>query len=198
MLHLHMSQPRQQITLEQHAAGRLIGSYRWIEKQLFRLVGAWSSVVSEPAVKVFLDQQSFEYAWHAELWADRMPDHRGLTPAGLTAPANSGVAAIFRQLADDSSITPTAAMLASVYRVILPRMIVTYGSHLSQGNGGGGDPTQRALRLILADEVTAWKAGEAHLQALLLDAESINVSIQQQKTLELLLLESGGLTNLET
>lgn len=189
-------QPSQSSSLDQHSAGRLIGAYRWTERQLFTLLGGWASTVSETGVKMFLDQQSFEYAWHAELWTDRLPDHRGLTPAGLTAPANPGVALMFRQLTDESSSSSTVAKLTAVYRVILPRLITTYSAHLNQANGSGNDPTQRALRLILADELTAWRVGETHLQSLLVDKEAVGEAIDQQQNLELALLDSGGLANL--
>lgn len=182
-------------SLDDHALTRLVGSYRWLEKQLFHLLGGWTTSVTQASIKIFLDEQSFEYAWHAELWADRLPDPERLAPAGLTAPPNRGVAALFHELAEAGSSLTTVEKLVSVYRVIVPRLVTAYSSHLHQAEGT--DSTQRALRLIVADELSAWRAGEGHVQSLLVDENAIVRASDQQHRVELLIVQAGGLVNLE-
>lgn len=187
---------RRVVALDLESAGRLVGSYRWIEKQLFHVLGRWSAIVPEAGIKIFLDQQSFEFAWHAELWADRLPDHRAA--GGLTAPANSGVAALFRALVDELDTSDTVEKLTAAYRVVLPRLVTAYSAHLDRATSAGNDPTQRALRLVLADELAAWRAGVAALDPLLVDESALDRSLEQQRRLEALLLRSGGIATLDT
>ena len=52
----------------------LVGEYRWIEAALFRLLGSWVADMPVAAVQVHLDAQSMRHAWHAELFADRLPE----------------------------------------------------------------------------------------------------------------------------
>lgn len=170
---------------------RRVGAYRWLERQLFHLLGSWAASVSQGSIKLFLSEQSFEYAWHAELWADRLPDPQTANPAGLTAPANPAVAALFRELVDANATWSTLEKLVAVYRVLIPRMVTMYSSHLQ--HQADDNHLQRALRLVIADEATAWRVGETHLQSLLVDAEAIDRAVGVQRRLESQVLASGGL-----
>ena len=64
------------------AAAALVGEYRWIENALYRLLGEWVTDMPVAAVQVHLDGQSLRHAWHAELWADRLPVLAGADPDG--------------------------------------------------------------------------------------------------------------------
>ena len=44
------------------------------------------------AVQVHLDGQSLRHAWHADLWADRLPVYAGADPTGLTVPSATSAA----------------------------------------------------------------------------------------------------------
>ena len=69
------------------ATAALVGEYRWIENALYGLLGAWVTDMPVAAVQVHLDGQSMRHAWHAELWADRLPVLAGADPDGLTVPS---------------------------------------------------------------------------------------------------------------
>ncbi len=141
----------------------LSGEYRWIEHALYALLGQWVLDVPLASVQVHLDAQSMRHAWHAELWADRLPqlarsDHDRLTvPSsttaalftllGVTVPATS------IRLADGGSIEPPTGLseeplelpgvlprLAGLYRVVLPRLVVSYQRHLSVTAAPTGGP----------------------------------------------------------
>ena len=64
-----------------------MGEYRWIENALYGLLGAWVTDMPVAAVQVHLDAQSMRHAWHAELWADRLPVLAGADPDALTVPS---------------------------------------------------------------------------------------------------------------
>ena len=65
----------------------VVGEYRWIENALYAMLGEWVTDMPVAAVQVHLDGQSLRHAWHADLWADRLPVLAGTDPAGVTAPS---------------------------------------------------------------------------------------------------------------
>ena len=69
-----------------------MGEYRWIENALYGMLGAWVTDMPVPAVQVHLDGQSLRHAWHADLWADRLPVQAGADPTGLTVPSATSAA----------------------------------------------------------------------------------------------------------
>jgi hypothetical protein len=60
-------------------AGRLGGS-RWIETELFGLMGNWVTATDEPAVRVLLSAQSLHHGWHADIWLDRFQNFADSIP----------------------------------------------------------------------------------------------------------------------
>ncbi len=161
----------------------LVGEYRWIEGALYRALGEWVTDMPVPAVQVHLDGQSMRHAWHAELWAERLPVLDGADPDALTVPSAPS-AAVFAALAGEPSPTggpgppwPEGAdgesgppgvlpRLAGLYRVVLPRLVTTYERHLQVAGEVTDGPVRRALRLVLNDEIEDWRAGERLVQRL--------------------------------
>ena len=84
----------------------LAGRYRWLEQELFQILGGWVATVPEPEVQAVLSTHSFHHAWHAQLWRERQPlfpgfdaDETATAPMGhdmvafvaaLAAPQDSG------------------------------------------------------------------------------------------------------------
>lgn len=163
-------------------AAALIGEYRWIEDALYRLLGQWVVDMPLATVQVHLDAQSMRHAWHAELWGDRLPVRDGFDPDVLTvssAPSAALVRALSGQDAgedgdpaqpwspDHPSGHPGALpQLAGLYRVALPRLVVSYERHLRSIAPVTDAPVARALRLVLNDEIEDWRAGEHMVQRL--------------------------------
>lgn len=160
----------------------LVGEYRWIENALYRRLGAWVHDTAVAAVQVHLDAQSMRHSWHAELWAERLPVMTGADPDGLTVPAPA-TAALFAALSGDPPVATGAGStwppadqvierpaalprLAGLYRVVLPRLVVTYQRHLRVVSAITDGPVARTLRLILNDEIEDWQAGERLVQRL--------------------------------
>jgi hypothetical protein len=171
------------VPLSLGAAAALVGEYRWIENALHGLLGEWVADMPVAAVKVHLDGQSLRHAWHADLWADRLPVLSGEDPAALTVPS-APTSALFALLtgipvatelpgsswppaSDEPSGRPGALpRLAGLFRVVLPRLVISYDSHLRAASPVTDRPVARALRLVLNDEVEDWRAGERLVQRL--------------------------------
>ena len=120
----------------------LVGEYRWIEHSLYRLLGEWVVDMPIAAVQVHLDALSMRHAWHAELWAERLPVRTGIDPDAWTVPSGpttalfaalSGVAPP-RQAPGSPGRWPTRTSSGHpgpcpawrLYRVVLPRLVTSY------------------------------------------------------------------------
>lgn len=156
--------PGDRTALELGQSAELLGAYCFVERRLFELTGAWSVEVDLPRLQVHLDQVSQQHAWHAELWAERLPVLAGVEPASLIAPLGPALGGVLDLLA----AAPTSPeRLAGLYRCVLPRLLATYGRHLRRAAPATDAPVVRALRLVRTDELAAWQAGEALLQSVI-------------------------------
>ncbi|HXQ18673.1 MAG TPA: hypothetical protein VN781_03500 [Acidimicrobiales bacterium] len=171
--------------LELGQAAALLGAYCFIERRLFELTGAWSVEVEPPRLQVHLDQVSQQHAWHAALWAERLPVLAGVEPASLIAPLGPSLGPVLDALASAPS---APERLAGLYRCVLPRLLSTYGRHLRRAVPATDAPVVRALRLVRTDELAAWQAGEALLQSLIDTAETAAVAAAAAARLEAQLL----------
>ena len=150
--------------LELAPAAELLGAYCFVERRLFELTGAWSVDADPPRVAVHLDQVSQQHAWHAELWAERLPVLAGIEPASLIRPLGATLGPVLDALA--VADTPVER-LAGLYRCVLPRLLTSYGRHLRRAVPATDAPVMRALRLVRTDELASWQVGEAQLEALI-------------------------------
>ncbi len=193
---------REVLPLTVGAVAAIVGEYRWIENALYGLLGAWVSEMPIAAVQVHLDEQSLRHAWHADLWADRLPVLAGADPAGLTTPS-AATAALFAVLdgheptsgmpgsawppADEEPTARPGALprLAGLYRVVLPRLVISYQRHLGATSLITDGPVARALRLVLNDEIEDWHAGERLVERLMArphDVEAVYEFLQRLET----------------
>jgi hypothetical protein len=158
-------------------AAEVQGAYRWVEHQLFELTGQWSSTAAVPAVRVHFDQQSLAHAWHADLWADRLPMLDGVDRQALTRPSGPILARLVAALADegtrgdDASVATDVRRLTALSRVVLPSLVAEYRSHLGRAVAVADQPTMRVLRLVADDEAVAVGVGESLLSAILADPD---------------------------
>jgi hypothetical protein len=196
----------QRLPLPLSTAADLIGGYRWIEHALYEVLGSWVIDIPLPGVAVHLDAQSTRHAWHASLWADRLPVLHGVDPDTLTQPPDPA-GAVLTTLAGSAPLpgTPVTAgwawdtdddrlppdppgalpRLAGLYRVVLPRLVVSYEYHLRAASAVTDAPLIRALRLILADEIEDWHAGERLVQRLVTRPHDVEAVYGFQQRLEL-------------
>jgi hypothetical protein len=204
------------LPLEDTAA--LVGTYRWIEAALHATLGAWVRHVPLPAVQVHLDAQSMRHAWHADLWAERLPVLRDAVPDALTRPSPAAAALLAGLDGADGPHDDRAAdgrpddraadgphddraddgppgalpLLAGLYRVALPRLIATYSRHLEVVSPVADAPLRRALRLVLADEVEDLLAGERLVERLMARPHDVDAVHAFTRRLEAVVVAADG------
>ncbi len=195
-------------------AAALIGEYRWIEDALYRLLGQWVVDMPLAAVQVHLDGQSMRHAWHAELWGDRLPVRDGVDPDALTVPSTpsavlvsalsgsgpvDGMGPTRPWSPDHPSGHPGALpQLAGLYRVALPRLVISYERHLRAIAPVTDAPVGRALRLVLNDEIDDWKAGEHMVQRLVTRPHDVVAVHEFLQYLESAVVGAGAVSGLVT
>jgi hypothetical protein len=174
------------------AQGRVIGAYQWIERRLFEVLGGWVATEPVAEARLLFDVYSQQHAWHAELWAERLPVLDGLDPATLTLPPSAEVDRLLALLAGKA---PTAGgtllRLVGLARVVFPRLIAGYGLHLRRAAPVADAPVVRSLRLVVRDEIEAWEATETLVQTLVDRPHDIAVVTAHQQALEEVLAGIG-------
>jgi len=193
----------------------LVGEYRWIETALFATLGSWVGDMPIAGVQVHLDAQSLRHAWHAELFADRLPVRAGFDPDGSTrpSPAASALLAALDGIeapaegpgstwppADQESAPRPGALprLAGLYRVVLPRLVTSYTRHLRVVAPVADGPLRRALQLVLRDEVEDWLSGERLVQRLITRPHDVAALYGFQEHLESVAVAAGAHSGLVT
>ena len=177
-----------------HVTASLVGGYRWIEQCLFEVLGRAAAQATRPGLRVHLDAQAARHAWHASLWADRLPVRDGVSADELTV-APAAAARILGVL--DGVESDTMSLVAGLYRVVLPRLVTGYRSHLAVAAPVSDGPVIRALGLVLSDEVEDWNGGERLIQGLLTRPDDVARAAALVTELESAVVEagpSGGLT----
>jgi hypothetical protein len=195
------------------ALAAVVGEYRWIENALYRLLGDWVTDMPIPAVQVHLDAQSMRHAWHAELWAERLPVLAGADPDGWTTPSVP-TTALFAALSgttpptgepgstwpaveEDAFGHPGALpRLAALYRVVLPRMVTSYERHLRVTSPMTDAPVARALRLVVNDEIEDWQAGERLVERLVSRPHDVAAVYEFLQRLEAAVVGAGASSGL--
>ena len=194
------------------AQARLVGSYLWVERRLFEVLGSWVASEPVPEAQVLFDVYSQQHAWHAELFADRLPALDSVDPDTLVLPPSAEVDRMLNVLAgvvpDDEHSSPDGALLGregagtpaggtlprlvGTGRVVLSRLVTGYTFHLRRVSTVAEAPMARCLRLVLRDETEQWQALEALTQALLRRPHDVAVVTGHQQRLEAMIAGAGA------
>lgn len=195
---LHFPLP---LPLEVSAA--LVGSYRWMEHQLFVLTGGWVQEMGDVEARLHLDLVSGEHGWHAELWEQRLPVLDRFDPERLTRPVGPAMAPLMAGLppaiaavAEASGAPGEVLALGALYRVVVPRLVATYEHHLSHAVPSTDGPTIRILRMVLRDELESWQSGERLVQRLLARVDQVEAVAEVTRRLETVVVAAGVGTGL--
>lgn len=138
---------------------RRLGGHRWVEERAFELLGGWACALPEPEVKVLFGGHSYHHAWHAELFAECLPELPSMgTREGLVVAPGPRVEAFFDAIGRTGG--DTVERLVGVYRVLLPAVIAAYRRDLSAMNPVSDAPAMRALELVVRDEVLDQREGD--------------------------------------
>ena len=160
-----------------------MGSYQWVERRLFEVLGSWVASEPVPEAQVLFDVYSQQHAWHAELFADRLPALDSVDSDALILPPSAEVERMLGVLAGARARrrpdTPTGSTPDGSGVSDVPgraaRCRVWWASagwcwpdwsratpSISDGSRRSSDaPMTRCLRLVLRDETEEWQAVEA-------------------------------------
>lgn len=142
---------------------RRFGQYRWAELQLFELLGEWARAAdSSPEAVAMFAAHCHHHAWHAELFAGRLPAVAGLDAPTATAPLSALVPLLDAARAAEG----TASRLRAVYHDVLPALAAEYERHLMVTDPRIDGPTARALTLVLRDLADDREEGATMLEQL--------------------------------
>jgi len=129
------------------------------------------------------------FAWHADLWLDRVPRLPGTDPDALTLPANAGMDDFFDALAGSGS---SIEKLLGVYRVLVPDLVAAYSQDLDATDEITDAPTARVLELVLRDHVDCAREGEALIRSLVGSTELETRAVAHESRLAAMLAAAGG------
>jgi hypothetical protein len=200
-------------SLSLEVAARLVGSYQWVERRLFEVLGAWVESEPVPEAQLLFDIYSQQHAWHAELFADRLPALDSVDPDALVLPPSAEVDRMLSVLTGvvrdgdssdaDGTLLPrggrldlpargTLPRLVGIGRVVLARLVTGYTLHLRRVSPVVDAPITRCLRLVVRDELEEWQALEALTQALLRRPHDVAVVTAHQQRLEEMIAGAGA------
>jgi hypothetical protein len=168
-----------------------LGVYSWWERRLFEVLGVWSTDEQDPALKVLLDAQSHQHAWHAEVFFARLPELREVDAESLVRAPSGEVAAVLDDLAATGG---TIERLVGVHRVVVPHLLACYSHDLELASAVAEPATRRWLALISGDLAASRAEGERHLLGLLRRGQDVDVAAESQRRLERALVLAGGPT----
>lgn len=137
------------------AAARF-GTFCWVERRLFEVTGAWASApgVADEA-RLFCFEASAQHAWHAELWAARLPVLAGWDHDALTRPA-APAGRLLERIApggwDGDEVTAAHRFVTVLARVALPALLASYRGFSDRLVPVADGPAIRALGLVVRDE----------------------------------------------
>jgi hypothetical protein len=169
-------------------SARALGAYAWVEGRLYQVLGALAGDEASPGLAVVLDAHSQQHAWHATLFAERVPLVGGRDPESWVVPPAPAVAEVLDRLAGLPAGAPRAAALA---RVVLPRLVTGYRHLLARAGPVSDAPVIRALTLVVRDEVEALLQAEALLEQLVDGAGPLGGALEEAARLEALVAASG-------
>ncbi len=168
-------------SLDGESLARTAGAYRFVELGLFEVLSSVPATAPK-GVGIAAATASSHHGWHSQLWAERLAS-LGVADAGsLTLPPSEGFAEVFSWLGSESR--GALEKLVGVYRVVLPRLFISYQLHSEAAVGVADAPFARALRLVLAEESRWIWQGEASVLTLIEDASAVEVACSVQRELE--------------
>ncbi len=182
-----MSQAPAPAGLDLHRAAGMLGAYCAIERQLFEATGSMAAEEGyPPEIQLYLDAMSKQHAWHAELWADRLPVTAAIDAAALVV-LPPPVADVFAALGGRGPLE----RLVGLFRVLLPRLVVSYSRHATSTSPASDAPVARALHLVVRDETDELVGGESLVQRVLGTAEAVQAAGRTVVDLEARLAGAG-------
>lgn len=149
------------------------GHHQRLEARLAEVVGGWARTDAEPSAAVLFAAHSAQFAWHADLWLDRLPEQPSTTLrqfATEAPPAQTDVPRFDQSLihsVDTLAVaTDTIERLVGAYQLVLPRLLATCEAVRERTDDRIDGPTARLLDLVGRDLSAAIGDGTDLLQRL--------------------------------
>ena len=155
------------MNLTDSEAVRRARRFRDLERRLFEVMGGWVREAADPELKLILRAQSFQHAWHADLWAN-------LIPPGLEEGRRTVAGRLEEGVEAMAEAADTVARVAAAYEVVLPELMGTYRGFREAASSAADGPLVRALTLMLADDVAAAEAAAEAIHRGLAQPEPIH------------------------
>jgi hypothetical protein len=132
--------------LSLESAAQRHGGWRWVERRLYELSGSRSATAGlTAATRVHLFEAATRHAWHAQLWAERLPVLAGWDPETLTVPPSRRAEAALEEL---DGAAGEAALLQGLYGGVVPALLDAYRRHAGALSEAAGAPVLRVLRVV--------------------------------------------------
>lgn len=158
-----------------------LGALSWVSAELFAIQGGWSATMTSSAAVEHLATHSRHHGWHAQLWAEALPDSAVLDARRHIAAPTAGWARAFDTTADAHDDTRRLAVL---YRGFLPRT-VALTAELTRNLGGPGDAAIARIAAIVELDVSADLRGGLDLLATTIgDDAAAEVAASSTKALD--------------
>lgn len=127
------------------------GAYSWLSSQLFEILGSWVTSTPENEVGVYFGAAMSEWAWHAELWSERLPELREISRSSLVVAPDALVVEALQGL---GALTVTLDRLDGLASLcaILDKVYAAHGAVVSSVRDA---PTIRTLDLVRSDLAAA-------------------------------------------
>lgn len=143
-----------------------VGHHQRLEARLASLVGGWARDDREPSAAALFAQHCPQFAWHADLWAERLPSQPSTS---LDATIDAGPSTAGEPCRFDESLihsvdtlavaNDTIERLVGVYQLVLPRLVATCESLRATIDPRVDGPTARVLDLVVRDLTVAISDG---------------------------------------
>lgn len=155
------------------ARDRWTAAHCRIARALFETCGAGGATCVDPGASIALTGVAGQFAWHAALLYDLLPERQGVDREALVDVAVGGADAAIALAASDLAGGDEGAGCCVLARVVLPRLRTSVEAALGRVDAVLDGPRARALTLIDRDLIDAIGVLEPVCERLVGDAATL-------------------------
>jgi hypothetical protein len=123
-----------------------LGTFRWIEVQLMRMLAGWTPSTPEMEAKILFGRHIWDCARTADALGKRSFELRA--PLQFTVPALDAYRAL---LAEAGAFAATADRIGACYDALLPDLAKRYARYVERTDGLMDEPSVRVVETAIAD-----------------------------------------------
>ncbi|MEZ5217964.1 MAG: hypothetical protein R2715_15575 [Ilumatobacteraceae bacterium] len=159
--------------------GRRAGHLAWWSRTLFELTGTWASESGDSPARLLWAAHCHQFAWHADLWRERLPVRWDHPPELDVVPGIAGMDDLLELLRDievEGRPVGHVERLVAVTRGLVPRLLLATRQIGSAADPMLDAPTVRTAKLVAADLIEQWAEGESLVQRLLVEPDDARLA----------------------